>query len=576
MYKYIFVIALIIGSTSCSLLKKNNKQKEIKVFLTEEQKQKFDYSFMEANKEKMQGNIKKAIYWYMQCINIDKSSAVSHYELANIYLSLKDINSALYFSRKAVELNSKNKWYLIQLAQVYQNKSMIDNSAEVYKKLIELEPKNKDYYFHLAYMYISVERKIDAIEILNEYERENGIFIPVTVEKIKLYLQDNNTKKAYKESNKIIKKFPNNPDTYRVLAEINYVEKDFKSVIKNCNKILELNPNDNSAYYNLADTYRILKNYKKSYEFVIKAFKNIQIEVDTKIKYLIQLTINKKVFSISDDQEKELINILLKSYPDNIKIKLIFADFLTRNKLYEQSKLVLEQVVKVHKKDLNVWNELILLYNRLGELEKMYTASTDAILYFPEATILYIYKSIPLLQEKKYKEVLSTLKLVEDFIVNENKFIKSQYYTYLGEAHYNLESIEKAFICFEKVLSINPNDIMVLNNYSYYLSIHNKNLEKAEKYSARCIQLESTNHTYLDTYAWVLFKRKKYKDAKYFIEKSINNGGGKSKVIVEHYGDILYFIGNKDKALSQWKRSLEMGNTSEKLKLKIKQKKYVE
>ena len=125
-------------------------------------------------------------------------------------------------------------------------------------------------------------------------------------------------------------------------------------------------------------------------------------------------------------------------------------------------------------------------------------------------------------------------------------------------------------------LQIDENNVVVLNNFSYYLSLDNSDLERAEKMISKCIELEPGNATYLDTYAWVLFKRGRYFEAKYIIERAIDNGGTESNVIVEHYGDILYKNGNVSEALIQWKKSLDMGNQSEVLLKKIEKNIYVE
>lgn len=59
--------------------------------------------------------------------------------------------------------------------------------------------------------------------------------------------------------------------------------------------------------------------------------------------------------------------------------------------------------------------------------------------------------------------------------------LRSQFYSYLADCYYNLDSVERAFKMFDEVLKINPNDILVLNNYAYYLSLRNERLALAEK-----------------------------------------------------------------------------------------------
>jgi len=158
----------------------------------------------------------------------------------------------------------------------------------------------------------------------------------------------------------------------------------------------------------------------------------------------------------------------------------------------------------------------------------------------------------------------------------ENIQLQAQFLANIGDVYYSLERTKEAFESYEKSLKLDELNIVVLNNYSYYLTLENIDLDKAERMSSKCVEIEPGNATYLDTYAWVLFKRERYFEAKYIIERAMDNGGESSNVIVEHYGDILLRNGDVDGAIIQWNRALEMGNSSILLPLKIEKKQYIE
>ena len=94
----------------------------------------------------------------------------------------------------------------------------------------------------------------------------------------------------------------------------------------------------------------------------------------------------------------------------------------------------------------------------------------------------------------------------------------------------------------------------MLNNYSYYLALRKENLDKADKMSALLIKLFPENGNYLDTRAWVLFAEEKYKEARKVIEKVIE-GEHVSATHLEHYGDILFQLGEVDLAVKQWQKA---------------------
>ena len=137
------------------------------------------------------------------------------------------------------------------------------------------------------------------------------------------------------------------------------------------------------------------------------------------------------------------------------------------------------------------------------------------------------------------KIALENLNSGLEFVID-NKALKLEFHTSLAETYHLLQMHSQSDSIFEMILLDYPDNILVLNNYSYYLSLRNERLEIAKKMSYKCNTLEPNNGTYEDTYAWILYCLGDFVEARNWIEKSMSNKGNESSVIVEHYGDILY------------------------------------
>ena len=83
------------------------------------------------------------------------------------------------------------------------------------------------------------------------------------------------------------------------------------------------------------------------------------------------------------------------------------------------------------------------------------------------------------------------------------------------------------------------------------------------------------NATYLDTYAWVLFHLKEYKEAKRILEKVIQSNNANA-VHYDHYGDVLFKLGNVNEAVINWQKAKKLDETIEKIEKKISRKKIFE
>ena len=94
--------------------------------------------------------------------------------------------------------------------------------------------------------------------------------------------------------------------------------------------------------------------------------------------------------------------------------------------------------------------------------------------------------------------------------------------------------------------------------------------------SLRSNELNPRNASFLDTYAWILFKQKKYKEAKLWMDKAIEASETKSATLYEHYGDIIFHLGDKDLAVTNWKEALKLDENNLILQRKINEKKYFE
>ena len=173
----------------------------------------------------------------------------------------------------------------------------------------------------------------------------------------------------------------------------------------------------------------------------------------------------------------------------------------------------------------------------------------------PDALDFYYYLAIAYHKAEQPDSVLSVCtKALEHVTTDTRKEIVSNFYSIMG---------------------YNPSNIGTLNNYAYYLSVERRDLDKAEEMSYKTVKAEPNNATYLDTYAWILFEKGNYAEARIYIDNAMKSDEEKSDVVVEHCGDIYFMTGDVEGALKYWKKALEMGSESKTLKEKIEKKKYI-
>ena len=159
-----------------------------------------------------------------------------------------------------------------------------------------------------------------------------------------------------------------------------------------------------------------------------------------------------------------------------------------------------------------------------------------------------------------------------------DKALREDFYLNLADSYHAVGRREEAFATYDKVLNLNPDNIPALNNYAYYLSEKDTALNKAAQMSQKTIKAEPKNPTFLDTYAWILYRQDRYAEARIYIDQALANDSDsvQSGVVLEHAGDIYFRNGLTDEAVGYWQRAVKAGGGSELLPKKIKYRKIIE
>jgi len=543
--------------------------------ISEDDKNEFEYTFIEGLKQKMIGNQQAAIALFSKCLTINPNSSSAMFELAKIHSGNGDMTSSSLLLEKAIQIEPENKWYKVLLAQIYEQGKQFKLAADLYQQLYQLNPDNLEYLYMNAALLSSAKDYDRAIEVYNTLEKKVGINDQIAVEKEQIYQAAGKKKEALAELQKLIDFNPLEPRYYGLMADYYLSEKDEVNALKYYMKILEIDPNNGFVLFSLTSFYREKEDKEKAWEYARKAFQNKTAEVDTKIQFYLMITAGPDKPFFTDDQISELVDILVKTNPDDFRVYTVYAEYLISKGKLVEAREQLRKVLETQKDNYMIWERMILISNDLLDFKSIYTDSEKALTLFPNQVTLYGLKAVACLQLEKYDEALAILKEGEPYLLD-NKIMKIQFGLYQAEAYYKLNRVEEAFKAFDEVITLDPENWMAMNNYAYYLSVRNENLAKAEELSSKAVRANPENSTYLDTYAWVLFMRKDYSLAKFYMETAMKNGGDKNGVITEHYGDILMMLGEKEKAIEEWKKALELGEGTKFLSEKIKQERYLD
>ncbi len=155
---------------------------------------------------------------------------------------------------------------------------------------------------------------------------------------------------------------------------------------------------------------------------------------------------------------------------------------------------------------------------------------------------------------------------------------RSDLVTSMGDALYRNGQTDSAFVYYDEAIRLNPANFLAMNNCAYFLACTDRDLDRALELIEKASAGRPDDPTTLDTYAWVLFKRRDYEKARELIDRTLalteEAGEELSPELLEHAGDIYFMLREPDTALAFWKRALELDPSSDLLKRKVTHKTY--
>jgi tetratricopeptide (TPR) repeat protein len=486
---------------------------------SEKSKKLFENYLFNALKAKSLEDYDEALKYFEKCIKINAKNPLAFYESAIINSANGRYSIAEEQIKVAVKLDPKNRWYSILYAEILFTKEDFVNAAKLYKRLIALEPRNENLYFKLSETYFYTNDLRKAIAVYDDLQQYKGFDKILSMQKHKLYRELNDIKGAINELSKILNLFPGDVEVMEILSELYLLNDEKDKAFKMFKKLAVIAPNNGRIHLTLANYYRENGENELSYAELKLAFKSTELNIDTKVRILISYYQLIQLNEEMQNQTYELVEILIKTHPQDLKARAVFADILYTNNEYEKAKEQYLIILKTDKSKSQIWSQVLFIQAEQNDFGAMLKTSKDALEYFPSDPLFYYFNGISNKSVKNYESAIESLEIGVDFIVD-NEDLLLEFYSSLADLFHLVNEHTTSDEYYEKGLEIDSNNVLILNNYAYYLSLRKIKLDYAKTLSFRCNEIQPENGTYQDTYAWILYKLTKYEEAKKMAIKS--------------------------------------------------------
>lgn len=524
-----------------------------------------------------------------EAIRLDSTYAPAYYELvANEGCPSPD--EAVRMARRAHETDTLNKWYLTAYGQSLLFARRYDEALGLFRTLCRRVPDEPNNWRILAALYEMRQQPFSAIATLDSAEVRFGRIPLLGSMKRQLLLRTRQYDKAEAEARAEVDAAPYEAEPHVALGETySLTGKDSLAQVEFL-RALEIEPTNTSALMSLSDHYNSRRDYRNMLSVTRRLFESDALPVDEQVRRFGQFTSDVRFYREYFFPIDDLARLMVLRHPDDRRIIGLYAKHLIASGELEQALALYKQHADGTPPETSFFHSIIEIESYLQRSDSVQRYVDRAIALFPAEAEFHIAKGHALCYAKEYDRGIATYRESLRHVTTDS--LRSVVWGFIGDAFHQKadrqlidgeesfkqlpkgarKAMDACYKAYDKSLAYDADNASVLNNYAYFLSLEERDLERALTMATRAVALSDNNPTYLDTNAWVLFRLGRLDEAKKLMRQAIALDSRGSTELMVHYGDILNALGERFMAESYWRKALEKGYDAEAIERRLQRK----
>ena len=510
--------------------------------LTYEQQRQFDHLYLEAVRQNQKGNYDAQCELLNEALKINPQASEALFDKGIVLLVTAMSSDSLQQAqgdsliKLAAELEPSNK----HMRKTYANRCIVNQdyktAASLYEKILADRP-NEDNLEILVKLYFKTRNWDQALAGLEKYENQYGADESTIYNKFQLYCEMKREKEAFEM---VEKHCADNPDdlNFRVLTGDLYMQKDsVEKALKIYDEVLAKDTTNLYAQNSQLNYYNRTQQTEKYQSLIEDIVVNPRTPDESRDQLLYEVSLQSVKNHKSDSTfvlnlyEKTLDNHMLSSAMSELYALYLHEFNWSPDSLECPMRKILQEVPDQEA----ARRTLLQIYISRQDYDNAKKICQEGQVYQPTVLVYYLYEGVCVsLQGDKKGELDAYRRGVARIDENSVSSDAVELYSAYATALYQQNQKKKAFEMYEKALATDSIDLMTLNNYAYFLAESNEQLDKAEELSKITVDCEPENATFLDTYAWIMYKRKQYRQAKIYIDEALKYEENPDETLIQH------------------------------------------
>ena len=574
------ILALAFAAVVChvaavsSVLGSKDKEAVNADTLTYEQDSLFGERFLSALRQREKGNADSSMMLIDSCLRINPRSAVAHYMRADYFADKDSVDLAFSHLETAARLAPDNDTYQERLAQMSLGMGYFDKAIDTYERLYQAHRDRDDVVAILVRLYGRQKKYDKMLDAIRRLEEMDGQSDQLSLMRMNAYEMKGDAKGAYNTLKALADSHPNDPNFKLMLGNWLMQHKRMQEAYDIYSGVLKSEPDNAMAQSCLYDYYNGSGQDALAKDMMNRLLFGKETPQETRVQFLRNAIQQNESTGGDSNNVVELFRKVQAVVPRDTTVAQLKAAYYTLRKFPKDSiDNALAQLIQLQPDNADARVQLIQDKWASQDWKEIAALSEPGMLYNPDFLPFYFFTGLSRYYLKDDKGALDALRKGTAFINDQsNTAIVAEIYSIMGEIYSANDLKKEAYAAYDSCLQYDPGNIGTLNNYAYFLSVDGVDLDRAEKMSAKAIAAEPKNATYLDTYAWILYRLGRYADAKIYIDQTLKfvSDSTSSNTLYEHAADIYAALGDYGSAASFCEKAVKQGGDAKALEKKIR------
>ena len=470
--------------------------------------------------------------------------------------------NAVEYSERAYRQDTTNRYYLEDYGGALIRANEYDKAVGVFEKIVA-KSTEPDHYRILALLLDNNNRTIEALAVLDTVEMRFGRIPQLGRLRQYYLLKTGQTLAAEADAHKAIEEAPYLAENYISLAEIYATTRRDSLALVSFQSAIAIDSLAIEPWLALAEYHQKRGNQRQYLIILERVFGNEKLPLKGKIEEWKSLANDHNAYRKFYPQYDALIKRLYIRYPESREVAILYAQHLIVSGEIDRALTLCKQLINYKAPAIEDFTRIIEIENHLNRPDSVRHYTDLALMAFPHNTDLLHMRGALALQRKEYDDAIM---LYDEALKHaDNDTLRSSLWGAIGDVEHQRNEMKRCYKAYDKSLRYFADNAMVLNNYAYFLSLDNRDLERALTMITRALALAENNSTYLDTMAWVLYRLGRYAEAKKYMQQALSLDRNRSADLALHYGDILHALGEEFMAKTYWRKALERGADKEEI-----------